>query len=217
MIRPLRAILNNFWWKMLALLAAVVIWALVASEPELATFATVRVEYKNLPDNLEISSEPVSSVVLELRGPSGELRGVGETIKPTVILDMAAVTAGQRTFMIGDSAVRLARGVHLVRSIPSEILFRFEPRRVARIPVQARWVADPGAGGRIRIDPAEVEIVGPASHVARIHDAVTDPVDAAALRHGGDVRINIALDPPDPFVRLQSSAQVTVSMTASKE
>ena len=60
-------------------MVAVVIWALVASEPELSTFATVRLEYKNLPDDLEISSDPVSSVVLELRGPSGELRGVGET------------------------------------------------------------------------------------------------------------------------------------------
>ena len=215
MIRPLRVILSNFWWKVLSLLAAIVIWALVASEPELATFATVRLEYKNLPEDMEISSEPVSSVVLELRGPSGELRGVGETLKPAVILDMSGVTPGQHTFMIGDGTVRLARGVHLVRAIPSEVRFQFEPQRTARIPVEARWSEAP-AGGRIRIQPAEVEIVGPTSHVARIHDAVTDPVDGAALNDGGIVHINIALDPPDPFVRLRSSAQVTVSRSTSK-
>jgi len=52
----------------------------VANEPELSTFTPVGVEYKNLPDDLEISSDPVSSVTLELQGPSGELPGVGDGV-----------------------------------------------------------------------------------------------------------------------------------------
>ena len=67
-------IFQNILWKLLSLAIAVVIWALVATEPELATFASVRLEYKNLPQGLEISSDPVSSVLLELRGPAGALR-----------------------------------------------------------------------------------------------------------------------------------------------
>ena len=31
---------HNFWWKVLALSIAILIWALVASEPELSTFVT---------------------------------------------------------------------------------------------------------------------------------------------------------------------------------
>ena len=73
----LQLVFHNFGWKLLSLAIAVVLWALVASEPELSEFATVRLEYRNLPDDLEISSDPVSSVSLELRGPSGELRGAG--------------------------------------------------------------------------------------------------------------------------------------------
>ena len=68
---------QNIGWKLLSLAIAVVIWALVATEPELATFATVRLEYKNLPEGLEISSDPVSSVVARIARPSGELRGAG--------------------------------------------------------------------------------------------------------------------------------------------
>src|SRR5260221_10528075 len=87
---------DNVLWKLVALAIAVVIWWLVASEPELSTFARVRLEYKNLPDDLEISSEPVGSIALELRGPSGELRGVGNGgIQPAVILDMAGVLPGE--------------------------------------------------------------------------------------------------------------------------
>jgi len=80
----LQLVFHNLWWKLLSLAIAVVLWALVASEPELYEFATVRLEYRNLPDDLEISSDPVSSVSLELRGPSGELRGVGDGIRPAV-------------------------------------------------------------------------------------------------------------------------------------
>ena len=76
MKRRLRWITDHFGWKMLALAIAVLIWVLVASEPELSTFVNIRLEYKNLPEDLVISSEPVTTISLELRGPSGELRGV---------------------------------------------------------------------------------------------------------------------------------------------
>ena len=116
-LKWLRGLLfENFGWKLLALAVAVVLWAFVSSEPDLTTFATVRLEYKNLPDELEISSEPVSGISLELRGPSGELRGVGDGIRPAVVLDMSDVQPGERTFSIGEGNVKLARGVRLVRS-----------------------------------------------------------------------------------------------------
>jgi hypothetical protein len=76
--RLLGLVTQNIGWKLLSLAIALVVWGVVANEPELSTFATVSVEYRNLPDDLEISSDPVSTVKLELRGPSGELRGVGD-------------------------------------------------------------------------------------------------------------------------------------------
>src|SRR5437764_15315311 len=100
-------VFENFWWKLLSLAVAVVIWGLVASEPELSTFSTVRVEYKNLPDDLEISSEPVSTVLLEVRGPSGELHDV----RPSVVLDMSNARPGERTYTVGDGAVKLSQGL----------------------------------------------------------------------------------------------------------
>jgi len=97
---------QNIGWKLLSLAIALVVWGVVANEPELSTFATVSVEYRNLPDDLEISSDPVSTVKLELRGPSGELRGVGDGgARPEVILDMSTVQPGDRTFPVGDGSV----------------------------------------------------------------------------------------------------------------
>src|SRR5580700_7436065 len=83
-------IFEQIGWKLLSLAAATAIWALVATEPELSTFASTQVEYKNLPDDIEIDSNPLATVMLELRGPSGALRNIGEpSLRPQVILDMS--------------------------------------------------------------------------------------------------------------------------------
>jgi YbbR-like protein len=209
---------ENLGWKLLALAVAVVIWALVASEPELATFVTVRLEYKNLPDDLEIGSEPVTSVVLELQGPSGELRGLGESVRPAVVLDMSSVRAGERTFMVGDGNVKLARGVRLVRSIPSEVRMAFEERRSRWVPVQVRFTGEGQNGYAVahyEVAPNQLPIAGPKSRVSRITAADTDRVDVSSVVGSSEFRVNAFVD--DPYVRFTASPQVTVVVTMKKK
>lgn len=223
-MRALRWVVDNFLWKLLALAIAVAIWMLVASEPELSTFAMVRLEFKNLPDDLEISSEPVSTVSLELHGPSGELRNLsGEpygmgNVRPAVILDMAGVQPGERTFPIGNGNVRLARGVRLVRAIPSEVRFDFERRATRNVPVKPRF-SGLGSNGymvaKVNVQPGQLQIEGPASHVARVNDAVTDVVDVSNVVGSSEFRVNAYVE--DPYVRLAGSPQVTVSVTMKKQ
>ena len=214
----LHLVFHNFWWKLLALVAAVVLWAVVASEPELSTFATVRLEYRSLPEDLEISSDPVSSVSLELRGPSGVLRGVGDAIQPAVVLDMSDVQPGERTFTIGAGNVKLARGVRMVRAIPSEVRFLFERRLVRLVPVAVRFTGQ-GLNGytvaRQSVAPDRLEIAGPASRVARIAAAVTDPVDLSSALDTSTFRVNAFVE--DSFVRFHSSPQVVVTVTMKKK
>ena len=214
----LHLVFHNFGWKLLALAIAVVLWALVASEPELSEFATVRLEYRNLPDNLEINSDPVNSVSLELRGPSGELRDVGDGIRPAVILDMSDVQPGERTFTIGAGNVKLARGVRLVRSIPSEVRFLFERRMVRFVPVVVRITGQGQNGYTLAhqsVTPDRLEIAGPSSRVARITAAVTDPVDLSLAADRSEFHVNAFVD--DSFVRFQSSPQVVVTVTMKKK
>jgi YbbR domain-containing protein len=214
----LRLLFQNFGWKLLSLAIAVVLWTLVASEPELSTFATVRLEYKNLRDELEISSDPVNSVSLELRGPSGELRGLGDGVRPAVVLDMSDVQPGERTFTIGGGNVKLARGVRLVRSIPSEVRFHFERRMVRFVPVLVRFAGEGQNGYRVAnksVAPDHLEIAGPSSRVARITAAVTDPVDVSAVAGRSEFRVNAFVE--DPYVRFQSSPQVAVTVTMKKQ
>jgi YbbR domain-containing protein len=219
-MRALKWITENFWWKITALAIAAVIWALVSSEPELATFATVPLEYKNLPDDLEIASDTVTAVSLELRGPSGELRNLGQSggIHPAVILDMSDVEAGDRTFPIGDGNVRLARGVHLVRAVPSEVRFHFDRRATRQVEVVPRFSGEGANGyqlGGFTVEPKELTVIGPADRVGRITSVVTDPVDISNVVGSSEFRVNAFID--DPYVRFTGSPQVTVSVTMKKK
>lgn len=216
--RAARLVFDNFWWKLLALAISFVIWALVATEPELSTFNTVRLEYRNIPKDLEMSSPPTETVTLELRGPAGELRGFGDGRTPAVVLDMSDVTPGEHTFNIGRGNVRLARGVRMVRSIPAEVRFDFERTQESRVPVKVRFAGQAPQGYAVanyQVTPRELLIQGPASHVAKVMAAVTDPVDVSSLTDNGDFRVDAFVS--DPYVRLQSSPVVTVAVKMKKK
>jgi len=203
---------GNPGWKLLSLAIAVVVWGVVSNEPELSTFATVGVEYRNLPDNLEISSDPVNTVTLELRGPSGQLRGVS----PEVILDMAKVQTGDRTFPIGDGSVRLVRGVRLVRAIPSEVRFRFERRAERTVKVTPRFRDRDGyTVANFTVQPDTIAIAGPASRVGLVDAVQTDQVNVPPIVGVFDYPVNVFID--DPYVRFPNLSRVTVTVTVRKK
>ena len=81
---------QNLGWKAGSLVIATLLWISVSNEPELSTFQSVPVEYKQMPENLEITSDVDETVRLELRGPSGRLRDLRDA-KLAVVLDFSSV------------------------------------------------------------------------------------------------------------------------------
>jgi len=209
---------HNFLWKLLALAGAIAIWAVVTNEPELSTFVRVPLEFHNLPVDLDIASQPVDTVTLELRGPASELRGQGDSRRPAVVVDMSAATPGQRTFHIGNGNLSLPRGVRLVRSVPSEVRFDFDRRAVRDIPVQARFTGEGANGyvvGKYTVSPAKLPVEGPVNHVTRVPAASTDPIDVSSAVDTSQLRVNAFLS--DPFVRFEGSPEVVVTVTMRKQ
>ncbi len=219
-MRYFKWVTENFGWKVLALAIAIAVWMLVASEPELSTFVTVPLTFKNLPDDLEISAGTVNAVSLELRGPAGELRNLGESggQRPAVIVDMTGVQPGQRTFAIGDGSVKLSRGLRLSRAIPSVARFEFERRRFRMIDVLPRFDGLETSGYEVAhfaVEPRQLQIVGPASRVARIASVVTDRVDVTSVVGASEFHVNAFVE--DPYVRFAGSPQVTVTVSMKKK
>ncbi len=211
----LSLLVRNIGWKLLSIAIAVVVWVVVANEPELSAYATAAVEYRNLPEDLEISSDPVSNVKLELRGPSGQLRTANGS-SPEVILDMSKVLPGERTFPIGDGNVKLVPGVHLVRSIPSEVRFHFERRAERTLKVTPRFRERDGYEVvSFSVNPDSIAIAGPLSRVAQATTVQTDQVNVPARAGSFEYPVNTFVD--DPFLRFPGVSRVTVTVTVRKK
>jgi YbbR domain-containing protein len=214
---PMRFLTTNFGWKLFSLLLSVGLWFAFIAESEIATSITVPVEFKNLPKDLEISSDVPDRLNLKVRGPSARMRSA-ELLQSSVMLDLASIARpGEQTFTLDQSTVDLPTGVILSRAVPSQIKLKFEKRVSRGIPVQVRFAGPPPHGYRVvsqDISPAQVQITGPQSRVDQLASVQTDPVDLADTVSNGEFRVSTFI--PDPQVRFESSPIVTVRVMLEK-
>ena len=197
---------RNIWWKLFALLIAVLLWIAVANEPELSTFVSVPIEFKDFPTSLDISSNIVDHVELEMRGPSGELRNfIGN--RTAVVLDMSDAVPGERTYTIDAADVHLPRTLRLIRVIPSAVRFVFENRKQKSVPVEVRFSEPPA---KFQVSPPSMTIEGPESRVNRVQRVLTDKIDTSKLNGTGIFHVNALSG--DPHVRIDSDPEVTVEV-----
>jgi YbbR domain-containing protein len=207
--------LHNFGLKALSLCAAFVLWAVISTEPELETFISVPVEFRNMPSDLEFAPDQDSTVYLQVKGPSGRLRSITHA-DVAVVLDLARVREpGTRTFTLDSSRVILPRGVRLIKSTPSQLRLVFERRAARAVPVVPRFTGIFPSGYVISsyaVDPPALKIVGPESRVALLDHAVTDPIQLSGVNGTASFTTNAYL--PDPRLRFENlhSVRVTVEM-----
>lgn len=213
----MRLVTENFGWKLLSLMVAVVSWVLLGGDPELTTMVSAPLEFRNLPRDLDINSETPETIQLELQGPSGKL-GLGRTGQIAVLLDVSAVTkSGEKTFNIAPGNLNLPSGVQLMRSIPSQLRLRFEHRMQKEIRVQVRFSGPPPDGYRVKNQesiPDRVRIVGPESRVLQVQNAETDPIELGGTIADREFETSVFI--ADPLVRLDSPSLVRVRVTLEK-
>jgi len=123
------------------------------------------------------------------------------------VLDMADAQPGQHTYSISARDVQLPRGLTLIRAIPSEVRFVFEPRKDATVPVEVRFSVMPE---KYQVTPPSLTIEGPESRVSRIKAVTTDQIDTRGLTGTGTFHVNTFVE--DPHVRIQPDPEVTVEV-----
>lgn len=213
----MKLLTNNFGWKVLALLIAAALWIAVAREPELATTVAVPIEFKNLPEDLDLGSNVLERVRLELRGPSGRL--ARENLADlAVILDLSDARAGEQTYNIRPSNINLPFGVSFNRAVPSQVTLRFDKLATREVDiVLPPFSKGPPEGYRVSaftLEPSKTRVRGPEERLKNLSHVTLDPVDLSGVVSRAEFhsRINIG----DPQVRLEAPSEVTLKVTLEK-
>lgn len=216
-MRVLKGILvRNIGWKLLSLTLALVLWIVVAREPELHASISIPIEFKNLPEELDISSTVPDRIHVEIRGPAGRLSR-DYLADLALVLDLKDVRPGERTFTIHNYNVNLPVGVAFFRAVPSQLTLRFDKLLTRDVAVGARYATTPPDGysvSTLSISPAKIRLRGPEDHIQQIKQVLTDPIDLSGVVGQADFHVHVNIG--DPQVRLESATLVTVHVNVAK-
>jgi YbbR domain-containing protein len=213
--RPFR----HFGLKMLALALAVLLWLVVSGEETVERSVRVPLELQQVPQGLDLMSEPPNTVDVLVRGASDAVSRMspGDLV---AVLDLRAARPGRRLFPLTPQEVRAPFGVDVVEITPNTVAMTFEKEAAREIPVAPSVEGRPAPGyviGQIKSDPANVQVIGPEDALDRIRAAMTEPVQVGGAT--APVTEAVTVGVADPYVRLKAPlvANVTVNVIPAPE
>jgi hypothetical protein len=204
--------LRHLGLKFLSIALAALLWLLVSGERIVERAMRIPLEFTNLPMQLELVGDVPNVVDVRLRGSSGALGRIsaGELV---AILDVRVARPGRRLFHVTGGDVRTPFGVEVVQVMPPSVSLTFEPSATKMVPIVPAIEGEPADGylmGTVTANPATVEVVGPASALGSLTEAITEPVsitDASAT-----ITESVTVGVPDQSVRLREPQMTRVTV-----
>jgi YbbR domain-containing protein len=173
--------LHNLGLKLISLVLAVGLWLSVARDPVAEVAIDVPIEFRNIPENLEISSESVPRAEIRLRGP-GRIAHRLQPADVNAAIELNGLQPGERTFDLTAQQIQHPKDLEVVQVVPSQFHLTFDTRLTRQVAVHPRVVGSFAAGysmERIIVEPPTIMISGPKQHVEGVEAAITDPLDVS--------------------------------------
>ncbi|MGA3194468.1 MAG: CdaR family protein [Terriglobales bacterium] len=214
-----RLFLDNLLFKVVSLLLAIGLWLTVARSPIAEVEMNVPIEFRNLPDQLEIDSASFTEAQVRVRGPERVIHSlVPADIRAEV--DLSNVRPGERTFDLTARHVHVPDDVEVVQIIPGQFHLSFDSRATRSIEVRPRVTGNFASGMRVAevtADPPNIMITGPRRRVEALEAASTDPVDASGTMTRDSFLTQVFV--ADPLIQVvhPRPVRVTVIMEGGKE
>jgi YbbR domain-containing protein len=213
-----RWVLHNFWLKVLSLLIATGLWLAISPDQEPAEVAIrVPIEFRDVPQGLEISSATIPEAQIRVRGPERLIRDLRST-DVHAELELVDAQAGDRTFDLTAQQIRHQRELSVVQVVPGQVHLSFDTRltrddveihpRVTGVFVAGEQIA------KVLVDPERITITGPRHHVETLDAATTDPIDASGTRTQATFVTNVYV--ADALVQVVQPTPVRVTVIMEK-
>ena len=173
----------------------------------------VPLEFRNLPDNLEIDSASFTEAQIRIRGPERVIHRL-QAADVRAEIDLASVHPGERTFDLNSGQVHVPQDVEVVQIIPGQFHLSFDNRETRVVEVRPRVTGNFASGMRMAqliADPPTVTITGPRRRVDAVEAATTDPVgdiSGAITRTAFVTQAYV----PDPLIQVVHPTPIRVTV-----
>jgi YbbR domain-containing protein len=200
--------------KLVAVTLAAMLWLIVAGDHLVERSMRVPLEFRNIPNELEIVGDPPTTVDVRLRGSSAQLARL-EPREVVAVLDLTGARPGSRLFHLRNDEVRAPYGVEVSQVVPGTLALDLEKSGRRTVPVVPALDGEPAPGfviGKVTSEPPMVEVAGPESRLKQLTGATTEPVTVDGKKEKFNDQVTVGIT--DSAVRLvqAQNARVTVDI-----
>ena len=178
-----KLIFNNLGLKIASVLLAIVLWIFVTSRGQSEISIEVPLEFKNIPQGLEIVSYSVKTVSLNIRGQERLIKNIKPSdIRPYV--DLSRARKGESIHYINKEDIKVPPSITVTNVNPTSIKVIAEEAISKNVKVIPVITGEPSRGYYVKsveVIPQYIKINGIRSEVLKIGTVKTEPYDITGM------------------------------------
>jgi YbbR domain-containing protein len=203
---------ENLGLKALALLLALLLFAVSRQPISEVRLSGVPLEFQGISKGLEISGDVAQTVSVRLRGPRDVVRNLSPN-QLLVIANLSNKESGERNVQLRPDDVSPPDNVEVIQIIPPSIKLKLEKTMKRVVPVEPQFegeVAERMEIYRRIVEPPIVEIEGPKSQIERLNEVLTETVNLAG--RSSSFRISLDVETPHNSIRVLTQGPIRLTI-----
>ncbi len=207
-------VFENFGFKLLSFVFAVLVWFWVESDHVLTQRVRVSVAWK-LPDGMVLTQRPVETATVTLEAVQATLRSIRQR-ELRIDVDLSQAVEGEVAVDLAERPVVGLPGQARVVSVsPADLRVTIDRSIKRRLEVVGTLVGDVAPGHRLAgtvVEPDRVEVIGPATLLRTLTRVATEEVDVSSLKEDTEFS-DVTLALPRGTVKPLGTGRVKVSVS----
>jgi YbbR domain-containing protein len=205
-------VLDNLALKLLSILLAVFLWAVVLREQKAEVTVNIPLEFRDVPRDLVLVNDPVDTLQVRLRGP--------QTLVTSLAPRDAVLNSRPRKFVEGDNTiqirqdeVRVPRGIEVIEVNPHRVRLVLDAIVEREVEVSPRVQGALGKSfvlKRVTPSPPRIRMAGPKSELQRLSRVYTTPISLEGQTTSFSTRV--MLEPVGRQVRTLDDIPIIVGV-----
>ncbi|MDH5561059.1 MAG: CdaR family protein [Deltaproteobacteria bacterium] len=199
-------IVKNWPQKILAIVFAMIVWALAPSpnkeaQTEMQFF--VPVTYANLPKTLEIISDPIQSVSISVATSQSDLQNLHPSLFQAVI-DLHDATGGEKVYAVTEKNIKTPPNVRVNKISPDSVKLAFEDTIEKELPIHVVISGEPAKGfavSEVILEPKVVKVHGPVSKLSGVLQLETKSISIEGV--SSDIEMLVYILFPERVVPIE--------------